>query len=64
MPGIIGQKIKFSITRESYKEGFVLDKLIIREKPEDQFCVTGYLVEVVDGKVEPIPYWRVKEILE
>lgn len=67
MVGIIGLKIKFSITKDTYKEGTILDKLIIREKPEDQFSVTGYLVETSEGtkvKSEVVPYWRVREVLK
>lgn len=63
MSGLIGQTITFSITKEQTTTGLVLDKLIIREKPTDNFSVTGYLVvHSISKRIEPIAYWRIKEI--
>jgi hypothetical protein len=60
---LIGKTITYSINKETSTEGVVLDKLIMREKQEDNFSITGYLVENTStSKIEPIANWRVKKI--
>lgn len=62
---LVGKKIEYSITRDKNSTGIVQDKIDKKDKAEDNFTVTGYLVEDdASGLIVNISYWRVLSIVK
>lgn len=61
---LINKKVKFSKTSSIDLEGTVLDKVEMKEKPEHNHTITGYIIQTADGQIfNNIAYWRIKQIL-
>lgn len=69
---LIGQVVRYSITKEKSSEGTILDKVIMREKIESKedknkeqyVSVTGYLIQSkATNEIIPIAYWRLQAVI-
>lgn len=57
---IVGSVVEYSVQRNNHSFGFVLDKVLAKEKPEDDFAVTKYLIhDQSTGKVVCVSAWRI-----
>jgi hypothetical protein len=61
---IIGRTVRYSMKKDVYKTGLCIDKILGREKAEDTFAITKYVVEDDEtGELVYLAHWRVVAIL-
>lgn len=63
---LIGKKVRFSIKPQTSEIGRIVDRVTMKEKPEDQVTITGYIICVEGDSLKlhsNVAHWRLREII-
>lgn len=60
---LIGKRVSYSVTKQEFAQGVIIDKVLMKDKVTDGYAVTGYMIlDEETQDVFKISYWRIHKI--
>lgn len=62
---LVGKRVRYSITKQAFGTGVIMDKVYKKEKVDDICPITAYMIQDdVTGDLMPVAFWRVLKVIE
>lgn len=60
---LVGKEVKFSLQKDNFITGTVMDKILLKDRPDADISITGYVIKDKDSKLHHIAHWRVQSVV-